>query len=72
MHLYILIGGLREAETDAGVDVSSSASETAQNGRSITVTSNAESEVQSTSQGIYVHCNHVHTIWFTCTSFGSI
>ena len=68
--MYTLVDGLREAETDADVNVSSSASETAQNVSSATVTSNAESKVQSTSQGMYVHCNHVHTIWFT-TNFKS-
>ena len=46
--MYILIE--REAETNA-----TSASETAQNSRSVTVTSNVESEVQSTGQGMYMH-----------------
>ena len=38
--------------TNADVDVSSSAGDAAQNGRTAAVTSNAESEVPSTDQGI--------------------
>ena len=59
--MYCLIDGLREAETDADVNyVSSSASETA-NVRSAIVTSNAESQVQYSSLGMYIHCNLVCT-----------
>ena len=46
--MYILIE--REAEINA-----TSTGETAQNSRSASVRSNAESEVQSTDQGTYMH-----------------
>ena len=41
-----------ELETNADINVSSSAGDAAQNGRTAAMTSNAESEVPSTDQGI--------------------
>ena len=53
VQLYILIDALIEPDTNADINVSSSAGDTAQNGRTAAVTSNAESEVPSTNQGMY-------------------
>ena len=53
VQVYILIGALIELETNADINVSSSAGDTAQNGRTAAMTSNAESEVPSTDQGMY-------------------
>ena len=53
VQLYILIDALMELETNADINVSSSGGDTAQNGRTAAMTSNAESEVPSTDQGMY-------------------
>ena len=42
-----------ELDTNADINVSSSAGDTAQNGRTAAMTSNAESEIPSTDQGMY-------------------
>ena len=51
--IYVLIDALIEPETNADINVSSSEGDTAQNGRTAAMTSNAESEVPSTDQGMY-------------------
>ena len=51
--MYVLIDALIEPDTNADINVSSSAGDTAQNGRTAAMTSNAESEVPSTDQGMY-------------------
>ena len=48
----ILIDALREMETNADVNVSSSAGVEAQDGRTAAIASNAESEFPSTDQGM--------------------
>ena len=50
--VYILIDSFREMETNVDVNVSSSAGDAAQNGRTAAMKSNAESEVPSTEQGM--------------------
>ena len=54
VQLYILIDALIELETNADINVSSSAGDIAQNGRTAAMTSNAESEVPSTDQGMQI------------------
>ena len=51
VQVYILIDALRVTETNVDINVSSSAGDTAQNGRTAAMTSNADSEVSSTEQG---------------------
>ena len=53
VQLYILIDALIEPETNANINVSSSAVVTAQNCRIAAMTSNAESEIPSTHPGMY-------------------
>ena len=51
VQVYILIDALRVMETNVDINVSSSADDTTQNGRTAAMTSNADSEVPSTEQG---------------------
>ena len=50
--MYALIDASRMISTNVDVNVSSSAGDTTQNGRTAAMTSNAETEVPSSDQGI--------------------
>ena len=62
VQVYIFIDALMELETNADINVSSSAGDAAQNGRTAAMTSNVETEVPSTVQGMYTR--YLHRIWF--------
>ena len=55
VQVYILIDALRVTEFNLDINVSSSADDTTQIGRTLAMTSNVNSQVPSTEQGMYVH-----------------